>query len=91
MKVASLLAFIEDNSKAVENASGSSGMKIFRYMLSNPYTTISRAAKATGVTYPTAERAISNLVKLGILKPNTDKKRNRIFVCDGIIKIIQPE
>ena len=90
-KAGALLAFIEDNSKAVEDASGISGMKIFRNLLSNPYTTISKAALATGVAYPTAERAISKLVQLGILKSNNDQKRNRVFICDGIIKIIQPE
>jgi Fic family protein len=91
MKASALLAFIENNSKAVEDASGTSGMKVFRNLLSNPYTTISKAALAIGVAYPTAERAISKLVQLKILRPNNDKKRNKIFVCDGIIKIIQPE
>jgi Fic family protein len=90
-KAGALLAFIEDNSKAVEDAGGPSGMKIFRNLLSNPYTTVSKAAMATGVAYPTAERAISKLVQVGILKSNNDQKRNRVFVCDRIIKIIQPE
>lgn len=91
IKASALLAFVEDNSKAVEDASGTSGAKIFRNMLSNPYTTISKAALATGVAYPTAERAVSKLVQLGILRPNNDQKRNKVFICDQIIRIIQPE
>jgi Fic family protein len=91
MKASGLIGFMEQKSKAVEDSSGMAGLRIFRNLMSNPYTTISKAARSAEITYPTAERAISKLVGLGIIKPASDKKRNRIFICDAIVKIIIPE
>ena len=88
VKITRLLKYMQDETKEIEDNCGVSGMKIFRRLFTNPYITISRAAKATDIGYPTAERAMMKMVDLKILKLVTKQKRNRVFVCEEIVNII---
>ena len=39
-------------------------------------------------TYPTAERAVAELEKMGIVTEITNQKRNRVFLADEILRIV---
>lgn len=57
-------------------------------LFDNPYITIPHAVDALNVSYPTAQRAIENhLVKAGILKEVTGRRRNRLFVAQEILDL----
>ncbi|MBV9011173.1 MAG: hypothetical protein JO272_03840 [Pseudonocardiales bacterium] len=53
-----------------------------------PRITTKRAAEVYGVTYPTANSAISKLVNLGILREITGSNYGRVFACDDVYDII---
>src|SRR3989344_1428754 len=54
----------------------------------NPFVQINQIALKLNVTYPTAKKAVDNLVKLDILKPLKGIERNNIFVAHEILNII---
>lgn len=55
-----------------------------------PYTTAPYVSEKTGTVFPTAQRAIGNLVSQNILKEITGQKRYRIFVAPEIMAIVDP-
>ncbi|MBM4126823.1 MAG: Fic family protein [Nitrospira sp.] len=59
--------------------------EIFAY----PAITIGQAAKRLKVTQRSAQLNIEKLVRKGILREGTGKKRNRVFIAPEIIKIIE--
>jgi Fic family protein len=74
---------------AAHKAGNSNSAMLIEYLMRRPFISIPDAADALGKTYPTTERAISELIKLGILKEATGQKRNRIFVAQKILEIIE--
>jgi Fic family protein len=51
--------------------------------------TTTRAAEVLGVTYVSAQANIDKLVTAGILREVTGRKRNRMYLADGVIKALQ--
>lgn len=54
-----------------------------------PAITIGQAAKRLNVTQRSAQLNIEKLVRKGILREGTGKKRNRVFIAPAIIQIIE--
>ncbi len=54
----------------------------------HPLMSIARAAKATGVSVPTATSAVNLLEELGILAEVTGKSRNRVFAYAAYLKAL---
>jgi DNA-binding Lrp family transcriptional regulator len=49
---------------------------------------IPTAAKATGLTPPTVSSAIEALERLGIVREVTARQRNRQFVYEGYLRVL---
>ena len=49
---------------------------------------ISEASERTGVAFPTASKAIEQMVKLGIVREITGKRRGRLFAYDKYLAIL---
>ena len=49
---------------------------------------ISEASERTGVAFPTASKAIEQMVKLGIVREITGRRRNRLFAYDRYLAIL---
>lgn len=56
----------------------------------NPYTTNARAAACLGVTPPTANKTIDQLVKVRMLTETTGREWGRLWVAKPILKIVEP-
>jgi Fic family protein len=54
----------------------------------NPFTTVARAAKELGVTTPTAQKTIDQLVKMKMLKEATGREWGRYWLAQPILKVI---
>lgn len=54
-----------------------------------PAVSVPRAAGILGVTYRSAQMNVLHLVKAGILREVTGRKRNRIFMADGVVHAIE--
>jgi Fic family protein len=65
--------------------------KLVDVLFSSPALTISQAAQILGVTYRSAQQNVERLVALGILREVTGRKRNRVFICDEIIRAVEGE
>jgi Fic family protein len=54
----------------------------------NPYTTVPRAAKELGVTAPTAQKTIDQLVKIKMLREATGRGWGRYWLAQPILKVV---
>jgi DNA-binding transcriptional ArsR family regulator len=50
--------------------------------------TVPKVAQLLEVTHNTASKHIDRLIEAGILRSADERKRNRIFVADGIIQAV---
>jgi Fic family protein len=61
---------------------------LFQQLFASYFTTVQRASLLIGVTYPTAKKALENLIKEGVLSPvGFGKTRNQLFVAEKIREI----
>ena len=63
-------------------------LKLVKHLFYNPYTTVPRAGKMLGCTYPTAQAAVASLVDAGILREIGERRRNRVFYAAGIDDVL---
>jgi len=63
-------------------------LMIFEHLQRNPITTVSRAAEATNLAFPTASTAIRRFVELGLLREITERKRDRVFRYEAYVSIL---
>lgn len=54
----------------------------------SPFITMNQAAEVMGVAYPTAARTVGILEKAGLLHEITGRQRDRIFVADEILRLL---
>jgi len=87
-----LLALLEDDRVRIEGALGArkglSTLRVFDVFARRVAASIPTASKATGLTPPTVSSAIEALEKLGIVREVTARQRNRQFVYDGYLRVL---
>jgi Fic family protein len=74
---------IQDLGRAAANA-----LRVFNALRRRPVADIDHLARQTGVAYPTAARAVDALVRLGVLRELTGRRRGRVFAYDGYLAIL---
>jgi len=86
----SILDCFDEDRKRIETLgrTASSALRIQQLMQRSPIVSIPKAAESTHMTYPTAARALTKLVQLGLVRELTGRERNRLFVYDGYVKIL---
>lgn len=65
-----------------------SALQIHDLMQTNPYLTAQNARKFTGLTTPTVNAAIKQLMDLGLLTEVTGKKRDRVYCYQAFMDIL---
>jgi Fic family protein len=87
-----LLALVDDDRLRIEDALGArkglSTLRVYEVFARRVAASISSASKATGLTPPTVSSAIEALQKLGIVREVTARQRNRQFVYDGYLRVL---
>ena len=66
----------------------SSVVRLAEYLFTFPFVTAPQAARALGVTPPTAYAAINTLVERGDLIEVAHRKRRRMYVAPGTYKAV---
>ena len=66
-------------------------LKLIDFLFSNPGITLRHATDLLKVTPVAAQRHIERLVKFGILREATQKKRNRVYLADGILRTLNED
>ncbi|MBP5735353.1 MAG: hypothetical protein J6W53_06025, partial [Candidatus Methanomethylophilaceae archaeon] len=62
--------------------------KVIGLLFTNPYIRIQDVVSGCGVSNPTASKAIYELVADGVLREVSGRKRNLLFVADGVLEIL---
>lgn len=65
------------------------GASIVELLAGNPYITARKAESQLGVAYNSVNRALAKLSDLGILMPANEAKRNRVFVAQRLLDILE--
>ena len=95
-----LSLFARDRSRVSGARSGGStfqqaalkwNLDVFDHLRMKVAVSISDTAAACGSTKPTIARALDELVRIGIAREATGKQRNRVFVYDEYLKILDRE
>ena len=63
--------------------------RVFDYLQSHPIVDVTKTAQALDIVFNTAEASIKRLVKLGILIPTTNARRNRVFIYKDYLDILR--
>jgi Fic family protein len=61
---------------------------VYRYAQAIPLFSIKNAAKETQLTFPTASSAIKRLADAGILRESSGKRRDRLFVYERYLDLL---
>lgn len=78
----------DEKQLAAEERGAASMLRVYGVLKARPVATIQELAKRSGVTFPTASKAIKTLVVLGIVRELTGAKRNRVFAYDRYLAIL---
>jgi Fic family protein len=68
-----------------------SALLIYRYAQANPLFSIKNAARETKVSFPTASSAVARMTKAGILRESSGKRRDRLFLYENYLDILNQE
>ena len=67
---------------------GLGAFAVLNSLFANPYTTVPRACKVLGMTYPAGKKAVDTLVEAGILQQVRVKYRGKVFHAEEIDAVI---
>lgn len=84
--IASLDALPFSN-RLLKNAHRTNGMLLFRHLFQIPAINAQAAAKAIGVSAPTAYKLVEHFVEEGLLREITGAKRGKLFLFDPYLKL----
>ena len=85
-----LLAMFRRDAERIQSRGRASGtaQRVYDVLRSRPVADIAHLARATGVAYTTAARAVDGLVELGILRELTGRRRGRVFAYSSYLEIL---
>jgi Fic family protein len=63
-------------------------LRIFDALRSRPILTLKEVCNRTGISFPAAKKGMDSLIKLGIARELTGQQRNRVFVYDKYLSIL---
>jgi Fic family protein len=63
-------------------------LRVLDSLRQRPVCSLRQLCQDTGMTFPTASNAMQTLVALGIARELTGQRRNRVFVYDGYLNIL---
>lgn len=73
---------------AAESSRTGSTSKLHELLQRNPYLTANFVAERTGLSVPTVNAALSDLVRVGIAEEVTGRRRGRLFGYRGFLEIL---
>lgn len=63
-------------------------LRVLDVLRQRPLCTLRRLASSAGITFPTASKAMGGLQELGMTRELTGQRRNRVFVYDAYLGIL---
>lgn len=84
-----LLLFAKDREKMEKLGKATpSALRVHELMQRTPFVRIHTAAKTLKLTIPTVTNALNHLMRIGVIKEVSGKKRNRLFAYSRYVNIV---
>jgi Fic family protein len=85
-----LAALFQADSHRMQEAGrgAASASRLLSALRERPVCNLNQLCRQTGMTFPTASKAMGNLIDLGIARELTGQRRNRVFVYDAYLGIL---
>lgn len=79
--------FMVDHPFASGRAAGSA-LRVLAAMRERPLISLREVCRRTGLSFPAATTGMNVLLKLGVARELTGRRRNRLFVYDRYLKVL---
>ncbi|HEX7891025.1 MAG TPA: Fic family protein [Ramlibacter sp.] len=86
-----LVALFQADTQRVQEAGGRNAANVLRVLDAlrhRPMCSLRQIGASTGITFPTASKAMLALVDIGIARELTGQRRNRVFVYDAYLQVL---
>jgi Fic family protein len=85
-----LVALFQEDMQRTQTAgrAATSAIRLLTALRERPVSSLGRLAEQSGMTFPTASKAMECLAELGIARELTGQRRNRVFVYDAYLGIL---
>ncbi len=81
--------FQQDTRRVQSGGRGAANvLRVLDALRQRPVCSLHQIGQSAGITFPTVSKAMLTLVKLGIARELTGQRRNRVFVYDGYLNIL---
>jgi Fic family protein len=85
-----LVALFQEDTGRVQASgrSAANGLRVLDALRQRPLCSLGQLCQTTGMTFPTATKSMLRLMELGIARELTGQRRNRLFVYDAYLSIL---
>lgn len=85
-----LVALFEQDSQRIQQSGrgAANAQRLLLALRSHPVSTLKMLGAEAGISFPTAGKAMQALIELGIARELTGQRRNRVFVYDAYLAIL---
>jgi DNA-binding MarR family transcriptional regulator len=86
-----VLSLINDSLIQVSQQTGrasANALRVLGILRQRPVLTLKYLRDEQGMTFPTVTKAVQTLITAGIVRELTGQRRNRVFVYDGYLDIL---
>jgi Fic family protein len=85
-----LVALFQQDSQRIQNAGrgAANALRVLNALRSHPVATLKLLCTETGISFPTVGKVMQTLIQIGIVRELTGQRRNRVFVYDGYLSIL---
>ena len=85
-----LAALFQADTQRTQSAgrSAASALRLLDALRARPLSNLSGLSQQTGMSFPTASKAMRRLIELGIARESTRQRRNCVFVYDAYLEIL---
>ena len=85
-----LVTLFKDDTLRVKDLGriAATGLRVFEALRARPVITMNEVCQRTGISFPAAAKGMEGLIKLGIVRELTGRKRNRVFIYDRYLAIL---
>jgi Fic family protein len=87
-ELTSLLGIWQERLAARNLRADAAALRLPDYLIGAPVATVNQVAKALGIAFPAANRALAQLEEAGIVEMVGDRRRNRIFVAREVVDLL---
>jgi len=86
-----LVAVFQEDADRVQAAgrAGASALRVLEALRDRPVLSLREASRRTNLSFPATARGMETLIALGIAREVTGRRRNRLFLYDGYLAILQ--